>query len=1101
MLLIKYKKTYLYKEMVYIKINDKEIPSFSEETSDEFRNRVAVQFKTLPSLMSVIKDGKVFFIEKLLKETQLKSFSEFLKYIKDTYEFPRSLDIELILYMWILYNKEGEAEEFLGYKRLETEINQSVFLKNSLQFFDFLKFQDDKFKNEIKKKIKAKKEELEKIVDKVDKMYEILQLEKEQPHTDFKKQRYQAFLSTTLKDISLDYIFSIIVCNSTIPFCVFKNICKIYKKTQHEFFENSDLISTFSNKILLKINIKNDTFVDSIMFLKDGTLTLEINVDTEQQFDFKKHILSLFDSPDIFEFVDTKDTEDHNIHGVLFFPHQKIDKYILSDIIMNKTIISKFLCVDESIKASTKKTGLLLKYKGGELNGIDIDSSCNVICKKVTETDTELRGYDRKLFSIGSYYMRVRLSRFKNMEKTNAFISLISKVLSFYHKFEKDIITYYKAFLGKSFIVNEEDEEDGQEETIETLAPSIFVSKYRKVCIEARHPVILKESEIKTLKEYEDYIRFPKEEMPEQFCYRCNSEEYPFIGLFLNKSLSNSDKFEYIPCCYKNRKNNNNNIDIYYGITEKEKDKKQQGILSTLHHLLPANHYGELPKNIIKLLSTLYTDTVYTYHRLGVKASKHTFLDCVLKATGEKKQKIKSFEIASQENPDLTLDEMEQMFKDENVYMDPRRWIRLLENTYKCNIQVFSRLFKNENAELVIPYHKGPYLRYKPIYEQTLFILENQDSRTREIRCELIAIKEDDKYIYLFDKMTPIFPKQIYLGDKKISIKEQEFPPEDIEYKFQILDSFKKIQCLVTKDDVYLLCNPLPPLSLPILPIDENLNVFKNNRKAVEKLIKRSLDKKETVVSFGMFKIYLEKEETIEEPLIDTFLINKKIATILGEFFIYMFSIFIKDEDDSSIEIIKHIKSFIDDKVIIKKSSFKLIPSSIIDLEIMKRCNYLSKDGKIIVSSNNLLKRLICLLRMRVINKWDEVRFYYTQKNLLHFYTLISDYIPSLNSLNILILSNELKKLSPISQIIYTEFQQKHKYYLNFNGKLFIVDTLDESIDPSVFNIMYDENFKILKENNPGISEQKRLLFYTKKTIDENKKKIVKNMYQQMTLL
>jgi hypothetical protein len=1101
MLLIKYKKTYLYKEMVYIKINDKDIPSFSEETIDEFRNRVAVKFKTLPSLMSVIKEGKVFFIENLVKETKLKSFSEFLKYIKDTYDFPRVLDIELILYTWILSNKEGDSEEFIGYKRLEDEIKQSVFLRNSLQDFDFLKFQDEKFKNEMKKKIKERKEELKKNVDKVDEIYKILELEKEQPHTEFKKQRYQAFLSTTLKDISLDYIFSIIVCNPIIPFCVFKNVCKIYKKTQHEFFENTEAVSeSFSNKILLKINIKNDTFVDSIMFLKDGILTVEINVDTEQQFDFKKHISSLFDSSDIFEFVDTKDTQDHNIHGVVFFPQQKVDKYILSDLIMNNPIVSKFLCVDESIKASTKKTGLLLKYRGGELNGIDIDSSSNVICKKVTETDTELRGYDRKLFSIGSYYIRIRLSRFKNMEKTNAFISLISKVLSFYHKFEKDIITEYRAFLGKSFIVNEEDDEDEQKETIETLAPSIFVSKYRKVCIEARHPVILKESEITTLKEYEDYIRFPKEEMPEQFCYRCNSEEYPFIGLFLNKSLSNSDKFEYIPCCYKNRKNNNNNIDIYYGITEKEKDKKQQGILSTLHHLLPSNHYGELPKNIIKLLSTLYTDTVYTYYRVGVKSSKHSFLECVLKATGEKKQKIKLFEIASQENPDLTLDEMEKMFKDENVYMDPRRWIRLLENTYKCNIQVFSRLFKNENAELVIPYHKGPYLRYKPIYDQTLFILENQDSRTREIRCELIAIKEDDKYIYLFDKMSPIFPKQIYLGDKKISIKEQEYPPQDIEYKFQILDSFKKIQCLVTEDDVYLMCNPLPPLSLPILSIEENPNIFQSNRKAVEKLIKRSLNKKETAVSFGIFKIYLD--ETMDEtPLIDMFLINKKIATILGEFFIYMFSIFIKDKDESSIEIIKYIKSFIDDKVIIKKSSFKLIPSSVIDLEIMKKCNYLSKDGKIIVSSNNLLKRLICLLRMRLINKWNEVRFYYTQKNLLNFYDSISDYIPSLNPLNILILSNQLKKLSPISQIIYTEFQQKQKYYLKFNGKLFIVDTLEEDIDPYLFPIIYDENFKILKENNPGVSEPKCLLFYTKKTIDENKKKIVKNMYQQMTLL
>jgi hypothetical protein len=296
------------------------------------------------------------------------------------------------------------------------------------------------------------------------------------------------------------------------------------------------------------------------------------------------------------------------------------------------------------------------------------------------------------------------------------------------------------------------------------------------------------------------------------------------------------------------------------------------------------------------------------------------------------------------------------------------------------------------------------------------------------------------------------------------------------------------------------MCNPLPPLSLPILSIDENLNVFKNNRKAVEKLIKRSLNKKETVVSFGIFKIYVE-ETTDEMPLIDMFLFNKKIATILGEFFIYMFSIFIKNEDDSSLEIIKCIKSFIDDKVIIKKSSFKLISSSIIDLEIMKKCNYLSKDGKIIVSSNNLLKRLISLLRMRIINKWDEVRFYYKQKDLLHFYDSISDYIPSLNPVNILILSNELKKLSPISQIIYTEFQQKQKYYLKFNGKLFIVDTLEEDIDLSLFPIIYDENFKILKENNPGVSEPKCLLFYTKKTIDENKKKIVKNMYQQMTLL
>ena len=1074
--------------MVYI--NGKDIPSFSGETHDEFMDRVAVEFQTLSSLLSDIKDDKVILIESLIKDTKIKSFTEFLLWLKDTYTFHHTLDTQLLISIWILF-KEGSDQAFLQYKRLEDEIVKNDFLRQSLHRFDIKEFSKIKFKNELK----DKKEAFKKSVEKNDKIYKDLQLTKEQPHTEFKKQRYQAFLSTTLHDVSLDYIFSTIVCNPIIPFCVFKNVCKIYKKTTHEFSENGD-IESFNNRILLKINIKSDTFIDSTLFLKNGALKIEINIDTEQQFDFKEHIINLIKEP--LEFVEAEDTEEHNIYGVIFFPQQKVDKYILSDLIMNKQIVSKFLCVDESIKASTKKTGLLLKYKGGDSKGVDIDTSCNVICKKVSEISSELKGYDRKLFPIGSCYIRVRISRFKNMEKISEFIRLISKVFTLYHKFEKELILDYKAFLGKSFTTEDNDDTKDQQETIETLAPSIFVSKYRKVCVEARHPVILKESEIKALKEYDDYIRFPKEEMPEQFCYRCNSEEYPFIGLLLNKSLSNSDKFEYIPCCYKNRKNNNNNIDIYYGSTEKEIDKKQQGIMSTLHHLLPKNHYGELPKNIIKLLSTLYIDTVYIFHRIGVKVSKHSLLECVLKATGEKKQKIKSFEIASQENSDLTLDEMKIIFEDENMYMDPRRWTRLLEHMYKCNIQVFSRLFKNENADLVIPYHRGPYLRYKPMYDRTLFILENQDSRTREIRCELIAISEDNKYIYLFDKSVPLFLTQIYLGDKKIGIKEQDYPDINIKYKSQILDSFKKVQCLVTTDDVYLLCDPLPPLSLPI---DDKTSIFESNHKAVEKLIGRKLDKDETVVSFGIFKIYPVKDVKDNKNTIGTFLLHKKLATILGEFFIYMFSTFIKDKDSSKTEIIKYIKKFINDKIVVKKASFKLIPSSIIDLEIMKKCNYLSTDGKIIVSSNNLLKRLICLLRMRIINNWDEVSLYHAQKDLLHFYDSINDYMSSLNPLNILILLPDLKKLFPVSPIIYTEFQQKHRYYLKFRGHLFSVNTLGNDADPSVFPIMYDENFKVLRENQPGKAQSKRFLYYTEKTIDENKKKIVKDMYQQMTLL
>ena len=137
--------------MVYI--NGQEIPSFSEETTDEFRNRVAVAFKTLPSLMSDIKDDKVYFVENLIRETRIKSFGNFLNWLQTTHTFSHTLDIELILYIWILSNKEDD--EYIGYKRLQDEIKDSELLRNMLLRFDLSKLEDKDFTTKIKKKINS----------------------------------------------------------------------------------------------------------------------------------------------------------------------------------------------------------------------------------------------------------------------------------------------------------------------------------------------------------------------------------------------------------------------------------------------------------------------------------------------------------------------------------------------------------------------------------------------------------------------------------------------------------------------------------------------------------------------------------------------------------------------------------------------------------------------------------------------------------------------------------------------------------------------------------------------------------------------------------
>lgn len=1064
--------------MVYV--NGIDIPSFPEETSDEFRNRVAVTFDTLPNLMSVIKDDNVYFMEKLIKETRLSSFTEFFKWVSKTYDFP-VLNVKTVIELWIYYRKEGQEQEFLEFDALNKELKLELdFLKiPSLRQFNPNEF--NKNRKAFDKDFKLQKEELKKNVQKNDKIYVVIESTKEQNYTDFKKQRYQVYFLTTLKDLSLDYIFSTIVCNPVIPFCTFKQICKLYKKQQHDFSQES-----FNDRILIKINIKNDVFVDSFLFIEAGLLKVEISIDSAYPFEFKEHIKNLFDIPVEFG----KDFNEHDIYGVVLFPQQQVNKYLFSDLIMNYPIVSKFLCVDESVKASTKKSGLLVKYKGGDLKGVNIDASCNLICKRVVENDSELKGLDRKLFPIGSYYIRARISKFKDMKKIDTFISLISKFLTIYHTHENAILDAYKAFLGKSFKLDDEGLDEQEEETIETLVPSLFVSKYRKACVEERHPVILNESEKDAFQEYKDYIRFPKEASPEQYCYRCKSKEYPFIGLMPNNTLSNRDLFEYIPCCYSSRKNNNNNIDVYYFDKEKETEKKQQGIISTVHHLLDRDHYGELPTNIDTLLTTLYKDDIYLFYRMGVSKSKHSFLECVLKATFEKKRPVKSYEIASQENPDLTLEEMKEMFTDETIYMNPRRWIRLLEHIYQCHIKVFSRMYKNENAELVVPYHKGPYLQYKTEYDRTLYILENQDSRTLEIRCELIAMKENDTYLYLFDSNVSISPTQFYLGDKKIIIKHRPYPPSTITYKCQILDSFKKTQCLVTTNDVYLLCDPIPPLDLPI---DEKTTVFESKLENVEALIGK-IDQTTGTISFGMFTIHLKKNHKEKKDL-STFEMNKKIAKILGEFFIYMFSIYL--QTPSKLSMIHKIKLFVDEHVTICKTSFKLISSSIIDMDIMEKSGYFI-DGKIMVTSQDLLQRLVCLLCLRINNNLNEVKAYYMQQEFSHFYESIADYTPSVN---ILIHSSDLQKLDPVTFIVYNEFQRKEKYYLQFEKKIFSVEKVDDNTDTDMYPVVYDENLSILREDDKTQKEPIRLIKYTEKMFDENKRRIIRVKYQLMKLV
>ena len=109
------------------------------------------------------------------------------------------------------------------------------------------------------------------------------------------------------------------------PFCSFKNICKIYKKSLFEFSKNSDSLIDYE-RIMLKIAVKEDIFVDSFIFLKDGIVKIEIHIDIEQKFDYSYNIKSdlafnLYQSENYVDSYEMYDKILNNCENAYFCPY------------------------------------------------------------------------------------------------------------------------------------------------------------------------------------------------------------------------------------------------------------------------------------------------------------------------------------------------------------------------------------------------------------------------------------------------------------------------------------------------------------------------------------------------------------------------------------------------------------------------------------------------------------------------------------------------------------------------------------------------------------------------------------------------------------
>jgi hypothetical protein len=1067
-------------------INGEEIESFPEDTLYQFINRVAVHFKTLPRFMSLIKDDNVFLLERMVKRTTIPTFKEFFEENKENFPDP-----SIVAELWLINDKESDSQKFLEYEEMK-----SLLKKTSLDVDEYIKNISEK-----KAKLKKEKSDLKDIVEEQDEIYKQIMDQTIPTNIQFIPKGHTVSLDTSITDRSLDFIFNSIECTENIPFFSYKNFCKIktyFSLEKAKEWTEKEEDDEKEDKILLKIKIANN-FLNGYLSLKDELLQFTIDSTIGSIDSIKDNVSEIFPKA-----ISFKNERKLNIRGLIMFPGEQFLKFVMSDMIMNNKITSLFVSVDEKDKATTKKTGLLLKYRGGGDGGKD--SSCNVISKKVIQNDIDskelLQADKDKKIKIGDNFVRISVTNFKDTSSIDRFIFIFSKILALYKENEEEIIYDYKQFIPdiKSFI-KKENEITQKKETIKDKAPYVFSSNYTRCCERDRLPLLLKKDEIDKSDE-DKYMKFPKDDhfdgmtfdntdvenkYKEQFYYYCPdnaddkkepnkrgkvSKNYPYIGLVERNNNCKDDYYKYMPCCFETKQGTEKNINDYFLGKKEKKQRSNQQILKTIHHLLHPStlskkNLGDIPLNLKYFFQTFYKDeTECEVLRMGAirnssDSNAHSFLSCVKTATG-KNIPIKKFYVALQENYDLSIDEMGQMFKDKNVYMDPRRWIRLLEYYYECNIVVFSyRNNSNYSATYIEPRHKGPYLQYKPLYRETIYILENHDN---EIRCELLVKKNGETCTYLFPHKKEHFITQFYLEQStKNVLRYSKRPPPTLHYKGQILDSFNKTRGFVTDKDIVLLCDPIPPLDLPVVDNDEIF--IENDPKIVktEKLFSNINEDGKEDITYDMFTIKIRKGGEHVDT-IDNYIIVKKIAHVLGEYFIYRYSCFCKEKKYKEYTI-QSIKEFIDENVILSDETFpyKITRSSLINDKLMRKAGFVNDENKIIVENNETLKRLICLLRLCIMNYIKKVQTYCEKQEFYSFYESITDYKKTDKSR--LFYLSDIITFQNVKHIVYSTLQSFSSYYFIFRGKIVFVEEVSEIQNNGNKFLQYDKNFKIINQS------------------------------------
>ena len=1039
-----------------VKINGDKFEVFDLDTKKSFLDRLALKIGTLPLYLYFpdgfpdLQESKDIEVEDLLttiKNSSIssESFGKLYEEIKTKVK-QNKIQWHDVLTAFVVYNKElNEAPSsfvHLSITNMQQNIDDGGYFPGLIKIKEI-------WNNRVSIK-NTYKIAIEHITKKTIRQLKIFKrfetISEGIPYTDFQLLAVTFQFAMDLpKDISLMELFNRIRLNATVPFATIHNFYKILKDfiPPEEWAESEEYrIKMYALEKIDSTNTNIKDFTETTIMKYEDTIYASINMSTEKgnlsKPKFLKRFLSVFEG---FEDIKTKQMDETKVSGVFHFPKQTLQKKVFADIVMNNPLFSMMMAINESQKTSKNKSEEYIYFDHPSTGKVSA-----VVTEKVSHlNDRNFRAYGAELFPLKERYIRVKI-RADNIKAAEKFQKLFSRLIVIYNEEYDSIVNFYKNFIP-NFDKEEKIEIPKQRKMmLKDVAPEIFVKGYPRKC--RNPPEILNNEEAEeAIEQGQQVMVFPK---PGSHItsrnYVCGYDDAKFPGLRMNP-LENRDIIQYLPCCYRgDHMDNKGSVyrHYYYDEPLSQKNKTKQNIITT-NKIVSSNSYGTIPDRITKMFGLITADESYEFIRQGMFRNKSSFLNCVLEALNiqtnilkynteskrARKISLIRHEMSSEENAsvclqtmfDFTTDEIEEAIRNPEVYFNPRYFIPLIEMIYDCNIFLFNRNMFNE-TNMVLPNHLKAFLKNKRS-AKSIFIYEHLGSESDHAeypQCELIVARS----ISNEDNITRYFPPSsvISKGAEKFFeklrmsyVNGEEVPltvfPNLKPYE-QGVDSYGKCRMLRIKykdNDVTILTSPMPPLQVSnvtnwvvtYIDPDEGMELF--NELNVQNISQTSDGYyiKEISGMIGNVNISMPVQDG---PLFDDIPVtktginfpedevskleiynkSKKLARYISEYMFWLYSQFIRDKGDKVMSL-ESMNQF-------QKSKMQVIPNYDYD-EVTKTFSLTSsliKGGKLVVNSEEALKRLIYLLRIMCIRQPNRILTYCERSMIDEFYVDITDF-------------------------------------------------------------------------------------------------------------